>query len=322
MDRMKELFSLVVDMIEGKIQPTTALFDCKMMGMFPTTVEPLRTYVDSLFELEKEPDIISLSIGYSFPFGDALGMGTKIVAITDNNMDKAKSLSRELGLKLYSMRKEISPKMFSIEEGLDEAIKSSEIPVVIADIADNPGGGAGADSTYLLEAILNKKIQNVALGMIYDPTAVEMAKNAEVGAKIDLRVGGKIGKYSGMPLDLEVEVKTIQLQSFQKFRQGEEFFEVPIGDLVHVHTLGVDILLINERVQTFGIDPFKNCGIDLAKKKIVVVKSSNHFRDAYSKISQKILYVSAPGVCSGNFDSFDFKKMDKNRYPFVDNIEF
>lgn len=43
--------------------------------------------------------------------------------------------------------------------------------MVVADGADNPGGGAACDSTFLLRALLDRGIENAALGMIWDPQA-------------------------------------------------------------------------------------------------------------------------------------------------------
>jgi len=320
LDRKMELFYLVLKVIKGEYQPTSAIFDCKMMGLFPTTEQPLRAFVDRLFELEKQENILSLSVGYGFPYGDSLKMGTKIIAITDDDQELANSLAKKLGRELYGMRNEISPQFYGIEQALTESRKIGEKPVVFADVADNPGGGAGSDSTIMLDYLIQNNISNFAIAMIYDPYAVKMAKNAGIGAKLELRIGGKIGKFSGNPLDLFVEIKAIETNAFQKFRQGSSFTDIPIGDIVRLSIKDIDIILTNMRIQVFGIEPLTLCGIDLNKKDLIIVKSSNHFKDAYSRISNNIFYVSTPGVCSGDYRSFDYQKMDKNRFPFIDDV--
>ena len=40
--------------------------------------------------------------------------------------------------------------------------------------------------------------------MIWDPIAAQVAISGGVGAKLDIRLGGKMGPMSGDPLDLNV----------------------------------------------------------------------------------------------------------------------
>lgn len=82
--------------------------------------------------------------------------------------------------------------------------------VVIADSADNPGGGAACDSTYLLRAMIARDVQNAAVGMIWDPQAASIAADAGVGSRIPLRVGGKVGPLSGDPVDVIAEVTCVR----------------------------------------------------------------------------------------------------------------
>ena len=65
-----------------------------------------------------------------------------------------------------------------------------------------------------LEGELSSRSQIVlpamaAVGGIWDPVAVAICVGAGIGAKFNLRLGGKTGPTSGDPLDLAVEVKNI-----------------------------------------------------------------------------------------------------------------
>ena len=60
--------------------------------------------------------------------------------------------------------------------------------------------------------------------------------------------------------------------------------------------LGVEILLCSLRNQAMGSDLFTNIGIDLAAKKLIVVKSSQHFYASFAKVAKKVIYVAAPGA--------------------------
>jgi len=78
--------------------------------------------------------------------------------------------------------------------------------VVIAHGSDNPGGGAAGDSTFLLRALLERGMTGAALGMIWDPESVARAREAGVGRKVLLRIGGKNGPMSGDPLEARATV--------------------------------------------------------------------------------------------------------------------
>ena len=56
-----------------------------------------------------------------------------------------------------------------------------------------------------------------------------------------------------------------------------------------------DIVLATKRTQTFSPEAFTQLGVDLSRKKIVVVKSSNHFHAAFSKIAAAIHYLDTGG---------------------------
>lgn len=64
------------------------------------------------------------------------------------------------------------------------------VPLVLADLSDNPGDGAYGDATDVLSALMSDGGENILLGVLYDPVAVAMAAHARVGASLDLSLGG------------------------------------------------------------------------------------------------------------------------------------
>jgi microcystin degradation protein MlrC len=65
------------------------------------------------------------------------------------------------------------------------------------------------DLTFVLRALLERQIENAAIGCIWDPIAASVAIEAGLGARLDLRIGGKMGPMSGDPVDLHVTVTGI-----------------------------------------------------------------------------------------------------------------
>jgi microcystin degradation protein MlrC len=242
-----------------------------------------------------------------------------VLVVTDNRPEHGAALAEQLGRDLFAMRHEATPRYLSMDEALDKALAIEGGPVVLADVSDNAGGGAPGDSTFMLRRILERGIQGAAVGCIWDPIAVSVAKEAGDEAQLDLRIGGKMGKSSGDPVDLNVVVTKVAPSAEQKFGIGDAVFAVPLGDSVGVHANGVDIVLISERTQTFDPSVFTNVGIDPMTRKILVVKSTQHFYARFSPIAREVIYVAAPGAIVPDFRKIPYQNVKRPLWPLVEN---
>ena len=194
LQRAEALLDMTADKVIGKTTPVMATFDCRIINLYPTSIEPMRSLVDHLSELDQLPNIISADIAHGFPWGDVADCGTKTLVISDNSSALAEQTAKELGLKLYGMRDQLLMRPFSMSDSYQQAFSKGNQdgkPFVIADIADNAGGGAPSDSTFALEELIAQKPgQTCALGMIYDPQVVNIAMQAGEGAQLRVRLGG------------------------------------------------------------------------------------------------------------------------------------
>jgi microcystin degradation protein MlrC len=319
LERANELITLCADIAARKVRPLPAVVDCRMIAMVHTTREPARGFVDRIQALEGRDGILSISITHGFPWGDVPDMGTKVLVYADADAAKAQALAQRLADELIAMREQLAAPQPGIDEALDQALATAALgdtavvgPVVLADGADNPGGGAPGDSTFILRRIVERGIRGVAMGPIWDPIAVRIAFDAGVGAQLDLRIGGKIGPLSGQPMDLRCTVKAVQHDLLMTGLGGAK---QALGDSALVEADGVELLLISLRSQAMGTDCFTQLGCDLAQRRIVVVKSSQHFYAAYSKIARQVIYVNAPGVVTGDLASLPYRRIKRPMWP-------
>ena len=318
-DRAVELFDLIVDTVEGRVKPTMSLFDTGMIALYYPTQEPMKSYVDKLRALEREEGVLSVSLGHGFPWGDVPDLGTKTLVITNNDPAAASELAESLGRELYAMREQAVPHYYGIDDAFDYALAAQGSPIVIADVSDNAGGGASSDSTFLLRRMLERGITNAAIGCIWDPIAASVAIEAGEGAQLDLRVGGKMGVMSGDPVDLHVTVGKIALNALQYFGPDDARQDVPVGDSVAISANGIDIVLISTRTQTFSPHVFTNVGIDPTKKKILIIKSTQHFYARFAPIAAEVIYVAAPGAVAPMFKDIPYAVASHHRWPMTDD---
>jgi len=314
-DRAEDLFRLIADAAKDRVRPHIALYDPKMIGVFPTTAQPMRGLVDRITEMEGQDGVLSISIGHGFPWGDVPDMGTRILVVTDNRPAHGAALAESLGRELFEMRERLLPPYITIDEALDRVQHAEQRPLVLADGSDNAGGGAPSDSTFILKAMLDRGIRNAAVACLWDPIAVQLAMEAGQGAEFDLRLGGKMGPMSGDPLDLRVTVGKIAPRATQSWGRGPDKGQSRLGDAVALHAQGIDIVANTIRTQVLSPDVFTNVGIDPTQKRALVVKSMQHFYAGFAPIAADILYVAAPGALVPDFSLLPYQKVDRSIWP-------
>ena len=323
-DRAADLFELAVAASDGRIRPTMALVDCRMAGQFPTSRQPLRAFVDAMSEVEREESILSVSLIHGFRCGDVPHMGAKMLVVTDNAPQKAKAVATEFAHRLHAIRHEIGFASMSIpfEQALSDALGAKHgRPIVVADQADNPGSGSPGDATFALRWLVDRAADRVALAFLYDPEVVRIARKAGVGARLDVRLGGKLGPTSGTPVDIGVTVRAVATDYVHSFPQqsGSEILYAA-GDVVALRCGGIDILVNSVPIQCYSPSAFADLGVDLAAKHLVVVKSAQHFHGAFAPLAAQIVYMTAPGAAPPDPRLIPYRRFDGARYyPWVDD---
>ncbi len=313
--RALELYRILKDSALGRVRPVTAVFDCRMVGLWHTTREPMQGFVRRMQVAEREPGVLSVSLGHGFPWGDVPEAGARLWVVTDNDPALAQALADRLGAEFWALRTQIGPEVIGIDEALDAAApeyRAGGGPVVLADIADNPGGGAAGDSSFILRRLVERGEGNAVVGALWDLGAVHACQSAGAGARLALRIGGKCGPASGQPLDLEVTVRAIAENHTQSALGTRE----RLGDCVWVEAdNGLHILLSSIRTQVYGLDAFTGIGISLADKNIVVVKSTQHFHAEFAPLARKVCYVTTPGAMSFDFAAIDYRARSLAYWP-------
>lgn len=314
-ERSEDLFALATDAATGKTHPVMRDFDCRMILAMPTTSSPMREFVDAMMTREATAGILSLSIAHGFPWGDHPRTGARALAITDGNAQLAEDVAKDLGKTLFGLRHQLHRDLADINRALDQAQAQPVGPVILADMSDNAGGGAPSDATFLLRAILDRGLTSVATGIFWDPIAVRICTEAGEGATLPIRLGGKCGPMSGDPLDLTVTVRKCVTGLTQRFGS----LPTPMGQTVWVEADGIDIVINDIRTQTFHPEAFEGLGIDLASRRYVCVKSSNHYQAGFAPMAAKVIPVATPGAITPDFANIPYTRRAPNFWPLIED---
>ncbi len=312
LERAEDLVDLCLRTARGEVEPVGAVFDTRAVAAFMTSQEPGRSFVDRIKAMEGKDGILSITIAHGFTAADVYDMGTKVLVYADRDRAKAEALAERLAREILAWGPSgAMPRHFKPDEGIAEALSIPGQPIVLADRWDNPGGGVGGDSTVMVEALMRHPGVPSAIGALWDPVAVSFCRAAGPGAEIALRFGGKAAPTSGPPIDATVRVRATTADLVIPFEQSL----VSLGPAAAITIGNLDVVLASTRAQTFSPPVFTSLGIDLSAKKIVVVKSSNHFFAAFSKVAAAILYLDTGGPYPGDLSKVTFTKVRRPLAP-------
>lgn len=307
-----ELVEKCARIARKEIRPVPHLADAGMVSLIRTTTEPGLSIVARQRAMEKEQGVISVSIAQGFPWADVPEMGSRVLVYTDANAPLAQQLAEGFAAHLFDLREELSPPMLSVIASLDTAGAEPAHPVVIADTSDNAGGGAASDSTYFLHEMLSRNEPASVLGPVWDPVAVQVATLAGAGAELPLRIGGKIGPLSGSPVDARWQVLSVEPDHMMTGLGG---VPTSMGASVLLRCGEVEVVVTSRRSQAMHPDLFTGLGCDLAQKRIVVVKSTQHFRAGFEAVAKAVLYAAPPGSCSPDLSTLPYTKVTLSLWP-------
>jgi len=82
-----------------------------------------------------------------------------------------------------------------------------------------------------------------------------------------------------------------------------------------LHSRGIDIAVSSIRTQVFERDAFTGLGITLSGKRLIVVKSSNHYQAGFRHDADHLWHVTSPGALSLDFANMPYTKRDPNYFP-------
>ncbi len=317
-ERAADLYDLGARTVAGEIVPVITFERLPMVGMFYTT-EPLMAAANAAArELESRPGVLSVSLIHGFLWADIADMGAGVLVVTDGQRPEVETEARSVARAFFDARHESRALRSGVEEILDrvEAAAPDGRPFVIADACDNAGGGAGSDSTFILEAILDRGLRGYAIGLLWDPMAVRFAEAAGEGGTLRLRIGGKTGPEAGRPLDVQARVLALRSGLSQR---GLGFL-APLGAAAALEVAGNVVVVNDVRGQVFSPSCFTDMGIDPQAHSAIVVKSTQHFRDQFEPLARGIMYCETPGSLALDIDPARYRNLRRPIWP-LDDVE-
>ena len=266
-----------------------------------TWMEPARTLYDELEALDREHGTV-LSFCMGFPASDfdecapmVWGHGPRAEAAVERLFARAGE-PRQWQL-------ECLPARDAVTQAMAMAAKADK-PVVIADTQDNPGAGGDSNTTGMLHALLAQGAgrrfpDQVALGLMFDPAAGRAAHEAGIGAELDIALGTAVPTFTGQASDPPVRARftVIALADGRCTLTGPMMtgLTVKLGPSACLEVDGIRVAVVSGKKQLLDRELLRMVGIHHERQRIVVVKSSNHFRADFQPQASHVLVAKAAG---------------------------
>lgn len=318
MERGIEAADLIVRTIRGEVRPVSALCELPLFWSAACQVTghpPIDEAFRLVHDVEKRPGILSVTLATGFPWADVPQMGASVIVVADGDAKLARYTADEIGAWIWQRRERWHRKPLSVAEAIDLGTQARKYSIMLADMADNTGGGAPGDSTEVLRTFVERDLPYALLLYMVDPDVARQAHAAGVGKVFHAQIGGKSHPLQGAPVPLGVEVVAL---SDGKFTYDGPMYAGLTGDLGISSWLrwhGVNIVVVSARMQPLDQAFARSLGIDCSKMKFIAVKSAVHFRSGFERIAGSIHNIDAQAIHTHDFAKLPYRRRRKPMFP-------
>ena len=275
-----------------------------------TLVEPTKGIIEASITRQTD-DMLSLAYLAGFPPADLRHCGPT-VSVHSYSQEEADAAADEITQAVALKEAKFAEPLLQPDEAVQEAMRLSvnaSKPIVLADTQDNPGCGGSADTVGMLAALVRNNAQGAIFGVVKDELAAAAAHDVGVGAEIELDLGGRTDLPGVEPFRGRFTVDVIndgRYQTTGPVSQGKPY-DVGLSALLAIG--GVKVAVSSRRVQALDRMVFENFGVDLTMQKIIVLKSTCHYRAHFDPIAETTFAALAPGGHGANPAKFAFSKL-------------
>lgn len=271
-------------------------------------------------ELTSGP-IFDVSVTGGFVLTDLPKCGFTVGVTAEGHQEAADHVARQVAEAAWSDRQRYLRALSTLDDGVAFARRAAAgetPPVLLADISDNPGGGARGNTTWLLRALHEARIPGVTLGLFTDERLAETAWQAGVGARFRA-VFNDVESEFARRFEAGATVEALSDGSAIGRRGRDAGREITLGPsaLLCLDESGLRVVVTSLREQLCDPVMLEMFGIDIAAMRCVVLKSRGHFRAGFDEFfpDDRIFEVDTPGLTSAVLTNYRFQGIRRPFFP-------
>ncbi|MFZ1663110.1 MAG: M81 family metallopeptidase [Paracoccaceae bacterium] len=322
---------LMDDAMAGRVKPATLRAHRPMLDEANggrTDIPESKALYDAAALHEAETGILAVSVNAGFAEADILEMGPTVLVTYDTSVSGAEERAREIAEaiadRIWEGRRNVVNDFLPVETTAAIA-KTHEDgkPLLVADYADNPGAGAYGDATNLLKAMLDAGVTNASFSPMIDPDAAYELHRHKVGDTVTLAVGGKSDpRFGGAPLTLTGQIRLLSDGAFTGDGPIMGGVSHTFGPTVVFRVDGIDILIVTENEQMLDQQQLRAFGIEPEKKRVLALKSMQHFRAAFEPISSRTIVCDSGALATPQAAKRPYQRVRRPVWPLDPEMEF
>ncbi|HEY4250356.1 MAG TPA: M81 family metallopeptidase [Roseomonas sp.] len=266
--------------------------------------------------------ILNVSVLGNFSMGDSPKNGMSIIVTSRGDQAAADAVAKELADLLWSRRQELVAKLMPIEDAarrLKAACDDAALPpLLFADVADNPGGGARGNTTAVLQAFLAAGITDTAFAIHFDPALAAEAHALGKGARFTAVLNRDETTPGSDRLTAAAEVMAVSDGEVVGRRGTIGGRRISLGATAWLRLEGrIDVVFVSIRHQCLDTAMLEHLGIDIRGLRGIVVKSRGHFRAGFNDIfpDERILEIDGPGLVTPMLTRVPFRHIPRPIWP-------
>lgn len=305
----------------GEIKPVTLRAERPMLEEVNggrTDIGPMVERIAKARAYEKEPGVFAVSVNGAFGNADIEEVGPTVLVTCEGDGERHQAFAEALVDDMWQRRFEKVTDFLSVEDAVAEAKSyvATSGPLIIADYADNPGGGGYGDATGLLKGMIEADLEDACFGPIVDPEAAAELRKGKPGSTVSVRLGGKVDpEIGGGPLALTGTLVSVSDGAYVGDGPMMGGLRGSWGPSAVLRVGDVEILVTTIRAQMNDLQQFRAFGIDPAAKRVVGLKSMQHFRAAFEPIAGKVIVCDSGALCTPDLSKLPYKRVRRPMFP-------
>lgn len=262
-----------------------------------TETAPMQGVIETAKALSEEAGVERVCVAGGFAYSDVerAGISVLVTAHADHR-EAARHVISGVLRELDAIADEFELSRPSPAEAVEQARAAMERPVVLADVADNIGGGSSGDGTAILGELLEQRVKG-ALVIIADREMAGQAHRVGEGERIEGMLGGKTDGLHGPPIHVAGEVRRVSDGVYRSEGSWGAGLEFSMGPTAWLSVEGNDVVVTSKPIPPFHVEQVTHLGIDPAAASVIVAKGAVAWRAAYGDVARSVIEVDAPGVC-------------------------
>lgn len=328
-ERGADAAAALMEMWQG-MRPAAALVRLPLIAPTVTLLTSTGPYADLIRygQTKVGGPILDVSILGGFAYADTPKNGMAIIVTARGNARAAREVARDIARHAWDDHARYRPRLTPLPEAVTRAAATGQDislpPLILADVADNPGGGGRGNTTWILEALHTAGAQGVIMGVMFDPSLAAEAHALGVGA----RFRAVFNRDEPSPFSRRFEAPARVARLLDGDCVGRRGFyagrRMDLGPSALLDLGGIQVVVVSVRTQCADPVFFEMMGLDIAEARVTVVKSRGHFRAGFDEFfgDNQVVEVDAPGLTSPILSRFGFRDLPRPAFPLDEHVSW